>query len=47
MDSEKFLGEGRYGTVKKCRRVGKGFSNDQFFAVKEVRSNISDDFEKA
>lgn len=35
--------QGRYGTVKKCKRMSDGRN----FAVKEVRSNISDDFDKA
>ena len=35
--------QGRYGTVKKCKRI----SDNKLFAVKEVRSAISDDFDKA
>lgn len=38
-----FFGEGRYGTVKQCKRI----SDKKLFAVKEVRSQISDDFDKA
>ena len=34
--------QGRYGTVKKCRRA----ADQKLFAVKEVRSSISDDFDK-
>jgi len=41
--TDEFFGEGRYGTVKKCKRISDG----KLFAVKEVRSNISDDFDKA
>ena len=35
--------KGRYGTVKKCKRQADG----KLFAVKEVRSNISDDYDRA
>lgn len=35
--------QGRYGTVKQCKRI----SDKKLFAVKEVRSQISDDFDKA
>lgn len=41
--TDEFFGEGRYGTVKKCKRI----SDKKLCAVKEVRSNISDDFDKA
>lgn len=42
-ETDDFFGEGRYGTVKKCKRI----SDKKLFAVKEVRSTISDDFDKA
>ena len=38
-----YLLQGRYGTVKKCKRI----KDRKLFAVKEVRSTISDDFDKA
>ena len=41
--AEEFFGEGRYGTVKKCKRI----TDNKLFAVKEVRSAVSDDFDKA
>lgn len=41
--TDEFFGEGRYGTVKRCKRI----RDNKCFAVKEVRSNITDDFDKA